>query len=191
VGALVRLLIAVTGLSLAAVHLAVPDLKIDLNFFALIAVALFAIFTRGLGKKALGKSSNQKETSRYDGLNVFDAYSSRIMKLTPVETLVPYIIIVSMIGSRLPSLSGLQAVMWLAFAVFLILTLIYYALRIGRPVPWVQVFLMGTSFAAWAFALGGPFISLTWYDPVYGALALTITTFLIPAFYVGSEGPRA
>lgn len=36
------------------------------------------------------------------------------------------------------------------------------------------------SFAIWAFALGGPFASLSWYSPVYGSLALIAATLLMP-----------
>ncbi|MCW5824186.1 MAG: hypothetical protein KIT34_15380 [Cyanobacteria bacterium TGS_CYA1] len=36
------------------------------------------------------------------------------------------------------------------------------------------------SFAVWAFALGGPFASLSWYSSVYGSLALIAATLLMP-----------
>jgi hypothetical protein len=109
-----RLLIASTALAVAAVHLAVPDIKVDVTIFVLIAVALLAIFARGIRIKALDlmgvkvefeKQEEKSEpvppvlsrTSGNSALsyqnNMIDNYSDRLVKLTPIEMLTPYVII--------------------------------------------------------------------------------------------------
>lgn len=77
--------------------------------------------------------------------------------------------------------------LWAVFIIFLILTPLYFLRTFtilgASSIVRVQIFLPTLSFAGWAFALGGPFRYLTWYKPVYGALALTVITFLTPAIY--------
>lgn len=51
----------------------------------------------------------------------------------------------------------------------------------GKPAAKAQIIVSTISFAVWVFALGGPFASLGWYIPAYGALLLPIYTIAVPA----------
>jgi hypothetical protein len=206
-----RILIALAALAVAAVHLAVPDIKVDITFFALIAVALLAIFARGIRIKALDlmgvkvefDKQEEKpetvsvplqnetrlaplETQRYP-LPAADSYSTRLLKLTPIETLTPYVIVMSLIGNYRGSISTDKAfiLLWSIFGLFFLITPVYYYYQLVSTKPadrltfW-QVCMMSLMFLGWAFALGGPFTSFAWYNSTYGALVLTAIAFAVP-----------
>jgi hypothetical protein len=144
----------------------------------------------------LGKPASYGAGESY-GYSGGDNYSVRVAKLTPSEILAPYVIVTSLTGN----LSKANGVLgpytgWIIFGFFLVLTPLYYwrvlnagaRFELGVAHKWLisQTTLSTISFAAWAFALGGPFTALSWYNPSYGALALTIVTFLIPVVYAPS-----
>src|SRR5204863_370289 len=70
-------------------------------------------------------------------------------------------------------------VLWVSFGCGLILTALWtYRMtnEPGMPPALVQITLATIAFGVWVFALGGPFISLTFYRPLYGALVLVLFT---------------
>jgi hypothetical protein len=83
---------------------------------------------------------------------------------------------------------------WLTFLVFLVMTPVYYCLRLKHPAVGLdqgaiwQTAMMSLMFAAWAFALGGPFAGLSWYNPTYGALVLTVIAFAVPVIVPRGTG---
>jgi hypothetical protein len=215
-----RIMIAVTALTLAAVHFALPDLRIDITFFVLIAVALLVIFAPNIRIKALDLMGVKVEFEKDElssaiavvpaeipeAINAAppklerigkqprlpgDNYAARLLKLTPVQTLAPYIIISSLFANIHGALG--RQLGWTIFGVFLILTPYSVWVALGahfqaqgnrRGVIW-QTAISTIAFASWALALGGPFSNLSWYAPSYGALALTIVAFILPVVYVG------
>jgi hypothetical protein len=214
---LFRVIIAITAFALAAVHLTLPNLRIDVTFFVLIAVALLVTFAPNIRIKALDVMGVKVEFDKQEpqpeavpSANVIpgtprgparqatlggDNYATRIAKLTPVETLAPYVIVTSLLANVSDTHSAFAPyINWIIFVLFLVLTPIYF-LKIlpyeaappvvpdRGPIIIPQTTISTITFAAWAFALGGPFRSLSWYNSAYGALALTIIVFLVPVIY--------
>ena len=105
-----------------------------------------------------------------------DAYTTRLLKYTPVELIVGFIIA----GATIPEHVTVHGfpIVWILFFVFLVLTPVYSGviLKIGA----VQSVLMAIGFCVWVLAIGGPFVTLVWYQRLYGGLALAIFTFVVP-----------
>ena len=105
-----------------------------------------------------------------------DKYTSRLLKYIPAEVLVLYLTLDAIIrSSDKISLAGYWAIFILGiFATYL------YLWRIEKVQKQLQLLISVGAYCVWVFALGGPFVHLTWYDPIYGSLALPIYTFFIP-----------
>jgi len=104
-----------------------------------------------------------------------DKYKDRLLKYIPAEVVTLYLTLTTLIGtaSGRPWWLG-----WLIVAVGIVAT--WYYLRYPLEVKdGKQLMISCVAFVVWAFALGGPFKDLSWYDPVYGGLLLTIYTFFI------------
>jgi hypothetical protein len=105
-----------------------------------------------------------------------DDYAARLLKYTPVELIVGFVIARATIPEnamvfRFPAV-------WILFLLFLALTPAYTGLIL--KIGFIQSALMALDFCVWVLAIGGPFTTFTWYRPLYGALALAIFTFVIP-----------
>ncbi len=109
-----------------------------------------------------------------------DDYQTRIVKYIPAEILAAFIAIESVINST----AQLTAVIhWVIFFALFALTPLYMwrvTSEKNKPPAKTQILVSTLSFFIWAFALGGPFLSLNWYQPVYGAVLLPIFTLVIP-----------
>lgn len=105
-----------------------------------------------------------------------DDYTSKLVKYIPSEVVALYIALGSILGSSDKSDSSLY---WVIFGVCLVGTGLYLW-RVTNVTKVTQIVISVVAFFVWAFALGGPFESLNWYDPVYGALLLPIYTFFVP-----------
>lgn len=105
-----------------------------------------------------------------------DTYTSRLLKYIPSEVIAVYLTLTALLrASAAPD----RMLEWLVFAFGVVVTPLYLwrVQRVWKP---LQLVLSTVAFVVWAFALGGPFLSLTWYTAVYGGLLLTAYTFLIP-----------
>ncbi len=71
---------------------------------------------------------------------------------------------------------GLQ---WIIFG-FCVIAVILYLWRVQKVYKWKQVLISSVSFIVWIFAIGGPFVHLSAYDPLYAGILLPAYTFLIP-----------
>jgi hypothetical protein len=105
-----------------------------------------------------------------------DDYTSKLVKYIPSEVVALYIALGSILGSSDKSDSSLY---WVIFGVCLVGTGLYLW-RVTNVTKVTQIVISVVAFFVWAFALGGPFESLSWYDPIYGALLLPIYTFFVP-----------
>ena len=197
---LVRIIITSVALGLAIIRIIRPTLGIDWTTFAIVAVALFVLFGRGIRLKAVDlfglKLEFEKEDSKTTSseepavlpsvqpptptLAVPDSYTDTIIKLTPIETIAPYIIVVSIIKASHVPYSTI--VLLSAFAVFLTITIIYYGRFLSST---TQVVSLSLTFVGWAYAFGEPFSSFGLYNPVWAALVLAFAAFALPAAYQG------
>lgn len=107
-----------------------------------------------------------------------DDYASRIVKYIPADVVALYIGLVGLVPA---DYENRQTTLWAVFAVGVIVTPIYLLRVTKDPVtkkPLIpQVFIGTLAFAIWAFALGGPFAELAFYEPFIGSMAVMVATF--------------
>jgi len=107
-----------------------------------------------------------------------DSYADRLLKYIPSEVIAVYLTVDAILKSatdmRIP-------VLWVVFLVLLVATP-FYLWRVANIVKKDQIAISTLAFIVWVFAMGGPFISLSFYHPVYGAVALPLFTFLVPIY---------
>jgi hypothetical protein len=106
-----------------------------------------------------------------------DGYLDRLLKYIPAEIVTVYIFVEGLIlqSSNQGELSGIY---WIAFIAFCVLTPLYLW-KIQKVTKVTQLLIALVAFVVWVFALGGPFVLLAWYKPIYGAVLLPIFTIAI------------
>jgi hypothetical protein len=133
---------------------------------------------RRLELKAAGETTEAegKGPATPGQLPEVDKYTSRLLKYIPAEVLVLYLTLDAIIrSSGKISLAGYWAIFILGiFGTYL------YLWRVERVQKQLQLLISVGAYCIWVFTLGGPFVHLAWYDPIYGSLALPIYTFFIP-----------
>lgn len=111
-----------------------------------------------------------------------DSYLDKVMKYIPSETVGVWITIKTMVSgnNNIPE----STILWGIFIVCLLLTFGYIRLLPSQPnnKPTVKQTLISVgAFIVWAIAIGGqPFISIDWYEPVYGSILMVLYTATIP-----------
>jgi hypothetical protein len=196
---LAKIAVSFVAAAVLAVRLFKPNLKVDSVVLLLIVIGIVPWLSsliksvEFLGFKIEFQESPAAEATAGQGAKdsmnspavshpvlgakpALDGYTTRLLKYTPVELIVGFIISNATIPKN-ETLHGFPAV-WVLFLVFLALTPIYTGLllKIGA----VQSVLMTLSFCVWVLAIGGPFATLDWYQPLYGGLALAFFTFVVP-----------
>ncbi|NMC39184.1 MAG: hypothetical protein GYA41_12755 [Bacteroidales bacterium] len=106
-----------------------------------------------------------------------DGYFDRLFKYIPAELVAGYIFVSGAV-SGLTDQSESLLLKWILFAIFCILTPLYLW-RVQKVTRMQQHMISLLSFAVWCFALGGPFASFGWYDPVYGQVLLLVFTLIV------------
>jgi hypothetical protein len=114
-----------------------------------------------------------------------ESYLSRLVKYIPSEVIALYLTLDSILRSSDPTDPIYQRLYWGIFVFGLVATPLYQY-RIQKLENWFQLLISTIAFAVWVIAIGGPFVNLDWYKPLYGAILLPIVTFLIPLF-LGEE----
>lgn len=71
------------------------------------------------------------------------------------------------------------ATTWPRIFVFGLIATYLYLWRVEKVKKQTQLHISAVAYCVWVFAIGGPFVHLAWYDPVYGGLLLPAYTFLI------------
>lgn len=109
-----------------------------------------------------------------------DSYLSRVLKHIPSEIVLAYISIEGVLQSAYANRPELlQTILWVVAALLLFITPLWLY-RVERVHRFSQLVLSSVSVLFWMFAIGGPFRSLSWYDPALGAVALPFYTLLVP-----------
>lgn len=109
-----------------------------------------------------------------------DDYKTKLAKYIPGEIIAAYVAIDGIVKS---ATKFSDAAYWIAFLLLLVLTPLYIWRVTTEPpkkAATAQIIVSTIAFFVWVFAIGGPFASLSWYVPVYGALLLVIYTTAIP-----------
>ena len=104
-----------------------------------------------------------------------DKYTSRLLKYIPAEVIALYLTLDALIrtSEQLPI-----SVYWIVFVVCLVLTY-FYLHRVEKVDKNIQLLISVVAFCVWVFAIGGPFVYLNWYQPIYGGLLLPTYTLLV------------
>jgi hypothetical protein len=104
-----------------------------------------------------------------------DNYKDRLLKYIPGEVVTLYLTLTALAASAtgLPGWVG-----WAILAVAIAGTW-FYLRNYLNVTDQRQLSISTLSFCVWAFALGGPFATLSWYKPIYGGLLLPIFTFVV------------
>jgi hypothetical protein len=194
---MLRAVIALTALSLAALRLFRPDIHVDMTLLAFVVIAAIATFGPKFRIKALDllgfKIEFPEQKSEPDAASQSvprpahdsgvssnvgaDTYYERFIKLAPTEIIGAYAVVMAMVQSPSNRLNN-GVLPWAVFAAFLVITPIFLHRVVAVSLP--QAALSAVGFAAWALILPGPFASLPWYDAVYGALAFIVVVTLLP-----------
>ena len=105
-----------------------------------------------------------------------DKYTERLIKYIPAEVIALYLTLDAVIRSSdtIPVL-----VYWMIF-IFGVFATYLYLWKIEKVDKVIQLTISAGAYCVWVFSLGGPFVHLGWYDPIYAALLLPIYTFVIP-----------
>ena len=111
-----------------------------------------------------------------------DNYLDKITKLIPSEILGVWITIKTMVegNDSIPENSILLGI----FMFWLFLTFAYIRLlpaELEKKPTVKQGIISVGAFMVWAIAIGGkPFISISWYHPIYGSILMVLYTVVIP-----------
>lgn len=110
-----------------------------------------------------------------------EGYFDKLIKYIPTEIVGGWIAITGVIksASDIPT----NRILWILLAIFTILTAIYILQQTSEPdkPPAIKQTTISTiAFIVWVFALGEPFDSLSFYNPIYGSILLIIYNLTIP-----------
>ncbi len=107
-----------------------------------------------------------------------DGYLDRLLKYIPAEIVTVYILVQGLVMQLDHDSDPFIPILWGVFLVFSLLTPLYLW-RIQKVTKITQLVISLVAFAVWVFALGGPFTTFGWYDPIYGEILLPVFTLVI------------
>jgi hypothetical protein len=111
-----------------------------------------------------------------------DDYLSRVLKYIPAEIVALYVSAGGVVPKDHPNKF---VILWVIFFLCAIATPIYMYVfardDVTKKPIWRQIGVATIAFPVWAFALGGPFTNLGWYEPFIGSLVLMFVTFVLGA----------
>ncbi|MBO1063186.1 MULTISPECIES: hypothetical protein [Nostocales] len=110
-----------------------------------------------------------------------DGYFDKLIKYIPTEIVGGWIAIIGLIrgASNIPT----NTILWILFIIFTGLTALYIlnqTFESKKPLAIKQTIISTIAFIVWVFALGKPFDSLSFYNPVYGSILLILYNLTIP-----------
>ncbi|MDB9322326.1 hypothetical protein PN483_10345 [Nodularia spumigena CS-591/04] len=117
-------------------------------------------------------------TTRYQSLKGEeippDSYLDRIIKYIPADIVGGWIAITGLINSSEQNVRT-DILLWIGFVAGIVLTALWTLKQTSlsnKKLAITQTLVSTISFAVWVFALGGPFVNLEFYRPLYGSLLL-------------------
>lgn len=123
-------------------------------------------------------------TSQYEAKGEgtkLDGYFDKLIKYIPTEIVGGWIAITGLIksASDIPT----NTILWILLVIFTGLTAVYILKQTfepKKPLAIKQTSISTIAFMVWVFALGEPFESLSFYNPVYGSVLLILFNLTIP-----------
>jgi hypothetical protein len=109
-----------------------------------------------------------------------DGYQDRLLKYIPADINAAWLAFTGIIKSAasVPQ----TTVLWILFGILLVLTPIWIWKQTSesrKPNAVTQIVVSTGAFFVWVFALGDPFASLSFYQPVYGSVLLILYTLIV------------
>jgi hypothetical protein len=109
-----------------------------------------------------------------------DGYQDRLLKYIPADINAAWLAFTGIIKSvaSVPQ----STVLWILFGILLVLTPIWVWKQTSdarKPNAVTQIVVSTGAFFVWVFALGDPFTSLSFYQPVYGSILLILYTLIV------------
>ncbi len=110
-----------------------------------------------------------------------DTYSDKVVKYIPADIVGAWVAatgIISGASQKVPK----DTVLWFAFGIGIVLAALWtwkQTSESGKPAAKIQIAVSTGAFVVWVFALGGPFVHLSWYDPAFGSLLLIFYTLVV------------
>jgi 4-hydroxybenzoate polyprenyltransferase len=130
--------------------------------------------------KAVGAPTEQKP----------DDYVAHLAKFVPVEVISFYVAMSAAAATAKSTLPSYETVAWVMFLMGFFATLIFTLATNKRelrpdkiPGVYSKAAISTGAFVVWAFSLGAPFTSISWYHPFYGTLSLAFYTLVAPKIY--------
>jgi hypothetical protein len=118
-----------------------------------------------------------------------ERYDEKLLKLIPAETVAVYLSLQGVLMSAMAAPAQAQRLniwLWIIFVVMFMLNWLYLR-EFQRVTDPKQQAILAAAFVVWVFTMGGPFRSLSFYEPFMGSLALTLYTFVVPLLYRGQR----
>ncbi len=129
-----------------------------------------------MGRRIVSDQLEAKSDSAH-----IDGYFDKLLKYIPTEIVGGWIAITGLIkgASGIPT----DTVLWILLVIFTGITAAYilqqtYAPK--QPPAIKQTAISTIAFIVWVFALGQPFNSLPFYNPIYGSVVLILYNLIIP-----------
>ena len=112
--------------------------------------------------------------------DTIDGYQDRVIKYIPADINAAWLALTGIVKSvtTIPQ----SSVLWALFGFLLILTPIWIWKQTSeakKPPAVTQILVSTGAFFVWVFALGDPFTSLSFYQPVYGSILLILYTLIV------------
>jgi hypothetical protein len=110
-----------------------------------------------------------------------DTYFDKVIKNIPADIVGAWTAVSGLVLGAASSVPK-NTVLWIAFAVGILLTALWTLKQTQQPnmPPATKQTIISTgAFFVWVFALGGPFAGLAWYNPLYGSLLLIAYTLVV------------
>lgn len=114
------------------------------------------------------------------GAPAADTYFDKVVKYIPADIVAAWVAVNGLIQSA--SGAPNTALLWVAFVVGVILTAAWTWKQTSapnKPPAITQIVISTVAFIVWVFAMGGPFQSLGFYQPLYGSLLLILYTLVV------------
>ena len=119
-----------------------------------------------------------------------DDYVAQLTKFIPVEIIAFYVAIFAAATAAKSTLPSFDTITWVMFFMGFAATLIFTLANNKKelrpdniPGTISKAAISTGSFVVWAFSLGAPFTTFSWYNPFYGTLALMFYTLVAPKIY--------
>lgn len=117
-----------------------------------------------------------------------DGYFDKLIKYIPTEIVGGWVAITGLIkgASNIPT----NTILWILFIIFTALTsvcILKQTFEPKKPLAIKQTSISTVAFIIWVFALGEPFNTLSFYNPVYGSISLILYNLVIPLINPAQE----